>query len=538
MRRVSQRPYYRALEGYADARRRISAAQIKPDERQAQQDRLDELERRQHEHNRQAEAASVEISRLERIRRVRPLLAGRDAAAAWLEAHADAPNLAPGLRDRLEQAHIAFVRAETDANNKAQALAEAEAGAAAIVPDTALLAEAAAIDALAAEAGAARKAAADRPGVAGELEAKSARIGELLRQLGSDLPPARAVEVIPQRTLQARTQRLIRDYTEQMAAGRDAPAKLAARARDLAEIDRRLAALPAARDLLGIEALVRETGDPAARQEEAARAHAETAAALAAMLARVPGWRGDAAALLETKPLSEDLYARQDADVRAVTTEEVLARDMHAAEDQKLQAARADLAELARGGSVPDAEALQRARARREAVWRLIYRHAFTTDRPAPEEETAVTGGAPLPLAFERAMAAADELARPRAEHSEPAGADRGGEAGGGGRRRRWSPGGGAFAVAQQKADAVRASLDAALPAPAARPMGDAGGRAGVRCGARTRGRCDGAPCRHGPRAGRARRETCRLGGAAGAGAAAAAWRPRGPAVPRAPGGG
>jgi uncharacterized protein YhaN len=419
VRRASQRPYYRALDSYTDARRRIAAAQIKPEERQAQQDTLDELERQQHEHNRKAEAASAEISRLERIRRVRPLLAERDEAAAWLEANPDAPNLAPGLRERLEAAHIAFVRAETEANNKTEALAEVEAQAAAIVLDTALLAEAAAIDSLTAEAGAARKAAADRPGVAGELEGKLGRIGDLLRQLGSDLPPARAAEAIPQRTVQARTQRLIRDYTEQMAATRDAPAKHAARTRDLAEIDRKLAALPEARDLHGLEALVREIGDPAARQEEAARAHAETAAALAAMLARVPGWRGDASALAETKPLTEDLYARQDADVRAATTEEIRARDLHAAEDQKLQVAKAQLADIARGGSVPDAEALQRVRERREAVWRLIYRHAFTADKPAPEEERAVTDGAPLPLAFERAMAAADALADQRTEQSD-----------------------------------------------------------------------------------------------------------------------
>jgi uncharacterized protein YhaN len=419
VRRASQRPYYRALDSYTEARRRIAAAQLRPDERQAQQDRLDELERQQHEHNRKAEAASAEISRLERIRRVRPLLAGRDEAAAWLEANPDAPNLPSGLQERLEQAHIAFIKAETESNHRAQALAEVDAQAAAIVLDTALLAEAAAIDSLAAEAGAASKASADRPGVAGELEAKSARIGDLLRQLGSDLPPARAGEAIPQRTLQARTQRLIRDYTEQTAATRDAPAKLAARTRDLAEIDRKLAALPAAQELHGLEALVREIGDPAARQDEADRQHAETAGALAAMLARVPGWHGDASALAETKPLTEDLYARHDADVRAATTEEVRARDLHAAEDGKLQVAKAQLTDIAAGGSVPDAEALQRARDRREAVWRLIYRHAFTAETPAAEEERAVTGGAPLPLAFERAMAAADALADRRTEQSD-----------------------------------------------------------------------------------------------------------------------
>ena len=419
LRRVSQRPYYRALDLYADARKRLNAAQIKPDEHQSQQDELQRLEQQLSEANAKAEAASAEISRLERVRRVRPLLAELDAAADWLGAHPDAPALPADLRVQLNDAHVAFVKAETEAANAARALATIEAQATAITVDTALLAEAAAIDALVGEAGAARKAAADLPGLIAQHDAKLARLADMLRQLGSGLPATRAADVIPLRAVQARTQRLIRDYTEPMAAMRDAPAQRAGRMRELAEIDRKLQALPTPPDLHALEALVREIGDPSAPGAEAARARAETAAALADALARVPGWHGDAADLAALKPLTVDVYVRQDEDVRAATIGETLASNGHATEATALQAARAKLSELAGGGTIPDADALEQARSRRDAVWRLIYRHAFSSDKPVPGEELAVTNGTPLPLAFERAMAAADTLADDRAQASD-----------------------------------------------------------------------------------------------------------------------
>ena len=225
----------------------------------------------------------------------------------------------PELAAKLTDAHIACVKAETEANKAAEALAAIEAQLGAISVETALLDEAAAIDALVQEVGAARKAAADLPGVTAEHAAKSARIADLLRQLGSDLPADRAAEAVPLRTVQVRTRQLIHACAEPMAAMRDAPAKQAERTQALADIDRALAALPAAQDLRALDALVREIGDPVAQQEDAARAHAATAADLAAALARVPGWTGDAAALAALKPLTDELYARQDADVLVAT---------------------------------------------------------------------------------------------------------------------------------------------------------------------------------------------------------------------------
>ncbi|MFL5256956.1 MAG: AAA family ATPase [Rhodopila sp.] len=419
MRRAAQRPYYRALDSYAEARKRIEAVQLKPDERHRQQEELDRLQQQLRDHNAASEAASAEIARLQRIRRVRPLLAERDAAEAWLAANPDAPRLPADLGSKLNDAQIACIKAETGATKAAEALTAIEAQLAAINIDTALLDEAAAIDALVDEAGAARKAVADLPEVRAEHAAKAARITDLLRQLGSDLPADRAAEAVPLRTLQVRTQQLIHAYAEPMAAMRDAPAKQAERTRALADINRDLAALPAAQDLRVLDALAREIGDPITQQEDAARAHTATAAELAAALARVPGWSGDAAALAALKPLTDELYVRQDADVLVATNEEAQARQRHALEDEALHLARGKLQALASGETVPDEAALKNARAKRDAAWALIYRHAFTGDKPSPEEERAVTDGTPLPLMFARATADADDLADRRARESD-----------------------------------------------------------------------------------------------------------------------
>ncbi|PPQ29947.1 AAA family ATPase [Rhodopila globiformis] len=418
-RRAAQRPYYRALDSYADARKRIDAAQLKPDERHRQQEELEKLQQQLHDHNAATEAASAEIARLQRVRRVRPLLAERDAAEAWLAANPDAPRLPAGLAGKLTDAHIACATAERDANNAAEALAAIEAQLGGISIDTALLDEAAAVDALVQEAGAARKAVADLPAVTADHAATSARIADLLRQLGSDLPADRAAEAVPLRTLQVRTRQLIHACAEPMAAMREAPARKAERTQALAGIDRALAALPAAQDLRALDALVREIGDPLAQQEDAARAHAATAADLAAALARVPGWTADTAALAALKPLTDELYARQAADVLVAANEEAEARQRHALEDEALHVARGKLQALASGETVPDEAALQHARAQRDAAWGLIYRYAFTGDKPSPAEERAVTGGIPLPLMFERATITADSLADRRVKESD-----------------------------------------------------------------------------------------------------------------------
>ncbi|MBS0641869.1 MAG: hypothetical protein JSS43_18555, partial [Proteobacteria bacterium] len=85
-------------------------------------------------------------------------------------------------------------------------------------------------------------------------------------------------------------------------------------------------------------------------------------------------------------------------------------------------AAQAALDGLSAGGAVPDAAALAAARAHRDQGWHLVFRTAFTPDRPTPEEERAFADGRPLPLAYQQAVVAADGIADQRLQDAETVG--------------------------------------------------------------------------------------------------------------------
>src|SRR5271165_5414463 len=70
-RRVAARPFYQALDQFLDARRKTTAATLRPEAWYRQEQELAELEERVRTQNSAADTASAEIARLERVRRVR-----------------------------------------------------------------------------------------------------------------------------------------------------------------------------------------------------------------------------------------------------------------------------------------------------------------------------------------------------------------------------------------------------------------------------------------------------------------------------------
>ncbi len=61
--------------------------------------------------------------------------------------------------------------------------------------------------------------------------------------------------------------------------------------------------------------------------------------------------------------------------------------------------------------NLPDAAAVAETRKRRDAGWHLVFRRAFTDNPPDPDAVAAWAGPAPLPLAYEQAVVAADDAA-------------------------------------------------------------------------------------------------------------------------------
>jgi len=422
IRRSAQRPFYAALDRFLEARKRAQSSLLRPEQWQKQQHDLDAAEQRQIEQNCVAEAESAEIARLERVRRVIPWLAAHDAAAAWLDAHPEAPVLDLALAPRLAEARSAIVIAEQRAMRERETAAHLVEQIAQIVVDDRLLGEAGEVGRMVEAAGAARKAMADLPTVAVQAEALGAVVAARLRELGSALPAERAADAIPQRALANRVRRLIQAFAARQEAARSAPSQTADLQRERDAVLAQQVALLAPGDLSDLEALVREIsadGDPARRMRAAIALRADAAENLAAALARVPGWTPGDAALVALAPLLPDTYERHATEVAEKRTEAAARLDVLQSARQARDEARDRLAAISKSASLLDDSALGQARERRDKGWQLIYRRAFTADPPALHDEQTFAGLLPLPLAYERAVTSADLIADRRIREAE-----------------------------------------------------------------------------------------------------------------------
>lgn len=413
-RRVSSRPFYQALDALLDAGKRRDAAVLKPDARARQETEFAQLRAALHEQEKRAKAASTRIARLERIRRVAEPLRQHAAAAAWLAEHPDAPVLPVDIGSGLEKTIQELRRAELLVAREQRALVEATERAEAVTCEWPVLEAAAEIDDLVTRSSVAARSAHDIPKREAELAQAEQRIVELLGQLGSALPPARAVEAIPQAAVIAEARRLFSDHGKLCVELDRLPGAQDEVAQDIAAIEGELERLPPPVD---IAVLVREAkeirraGDPAQRAEDAFRVVAEAIAVMMAVRAKIPLW-GERAAGLPVEPLSayERLdAARLEATAALKTTDARLAKLRH--QDAEQRARRAD---LDASGPLPDAAVIGAARAKRDRGWHLIYRRAFTPEPPDTDAEAAWSGEVALPLAYERAVAEVDALADQR----------------------------------------------------------------------------------------------------------------------------
>ena len=152
--------------------------------REKQETELTHLQAEQEQCNKLAQAASQRIARLERIRRVVGVLAEHDAAASWLDAHPDAPDLPAGASDRLAKARDDLLRAEQLLERERRDREQVAEQLAQIAFDAALIAQGGTLEHLVDRAGVARQAALDIPRREAELALVADRIGGILRQLG------------------------------------------------------------------------------------------------------------------------------------------------------------------------------------------------------------------------------------------------------------------------------------------------------------------------------------------------------------------
>ncbi len=353
----------------------------------------------------------VEMSRLQRVRRVSPLLAGIDVTRARLAELIDTPDLPPDAEAKMREALAARDAAHAEAARESGHAGRLQAERDALARHPALLAVQDAIGGLARQDPIAVQAAADLPGVQLERERLRAQIADAAGEIG--LPPDLAGQRIPPAAARRAVQTLINRHAELTGDVKTARRDLAAaRQRQAAAEGALNAAPPPPRP-----ALLRATIDAgklegrldseiATATGRAAAKRLEAGAALAAL----PLWTGDAAGLAACPvPLDSEIGA-------AAASLDQTAKAVAAAEDEivrlttDLARVEEKLAHLCRGGAVPTEAAVQAARQRRDEVWREIRRNL--TDGPAPIAGT-------LPELYEKLAAEADLLADRRADEAQ-----------------------------------------------------------------------------------------------------------------------
>ncbi|MBI0537870.1 hypothetical protein D9599_20115 [Roseomonas sp. KE2513] len=413
-RKTAQRPFYLALDRWSESRRQLNGSLVRPQQWEERERALREAVARRDEANRQAAEAASQLRRLERVRRVRPMLARHDTARLWLAGSPEAPRLPTALGERLPEARGAVARAAHALEAGCTFLARLDADLAAIVTDDGLIAQGPALEALAEVAALASRAREELPEAEAALMALRARVSALAGALGgNDADPS---VLVPSPALAMALRRLAAERAAAANASASLPRRLAEGSARLEEAERALAALPPSEDAERIEALLRDIrreGDPAARIAIARRGLAEAEAQLGAALARLPA-APDANPSVSL-PALERLWASLDAAGLALGRKAEAVGRAEAA----LAAAREERVALEAAGAPPTWAALAEARARREAGWDLVFRRLLGEGRE--EEERAYSSGRPLPLAYADAVAGADRLADARLADAERA---------------------------------------------------------------------------------------------------------------------
>jgi len=357
--------------------------------------------------------AAGQRHRLERIRRTLPNLARRAQLREQRARLGEVPGLSAGFGQRRETAVAQRTLALASRSNAQTREAELKEQAAALQVSADLLAEAEMIDTLRERLGSHRKADVDRPGLVAERAALAGQAATLLGQLRPDLP----LDAVP--TLRPLLNR--RRRATELGGRQEAVAAAVEQARRaLAEVveqgaDRRAAqaALPVSPPLDGL----RRATDEARRAGDLERAIGETQARLQRdtdacrrELAALGRWGADLDALRAAPLPSGESIERCNADAQGLDEARRSLETLRAEVEAERRQSAESLRVFQLAGAAPSESDLEQSRAARERGWQLIKRQWLEGEDIAAAAH-AYAAGTVLPLAFEGAVAQADEVA-------------------------------------------------------------------------------------------------------------------------------
>ena len=407
-RQAKHRTFYQALERHETARRTIREKGLRVGDWRSLNDEIDAAAQQLETLRAEQKALAVARARLERLKRVRPILAEIDALAARVAADHGLADADPAWIERLGGALERCRAAEADAaraeGTHARACAEAEA--VPIEPELTLRAD----EILAALSGtkAFEKGATDLPRIEGDAHKVGLELARLRARIGA-ADVAALDSGLPTDAARARIERLIRDHrllaASEAQIARDRADACAERDRLAREVE----AAGATHDPTPL----REALKPLSRLHERIAAHAtldatirRETALLQNQAARLSPPVPDLAALVRLPLPRPQTVARFRTLLDGKIRERERAADHGDAARRQAEATRERLRAREAGRPIATRERVEALRATREAAFSPL-REAMALGRPVGPSEIA---------AYEGALRDADRLADARAD--------------------------------------------------------------------------------------------------------------------------
>ena len=413
--RAKDRLFYQALDRMETARKAIQTSELRAPDWLKLREAIEAAEVRLGEVTQARRELAMRKRRLERLRRVKPVLHDLDALERALSDFAHLPPLSVDSLAQIEKTYADHGRHAADLERARRDLEAAQKRLAAIQFDEKLLQQAAEIERLVQLVGSFQAAQRDLPRVQADMDTYNGDLARKAKDLG--LPDAQTLEA---RQPPVAALKLVELQIEE---GLDLRRELAQAQKDDAELTRDLEALQADRaqgaalidpaplrepfQALGSLALTIEKYETLAHETEL------EAASLMEAAARLDPSVGDLDAMARTALPGTEAQSRirkawDEAEKTLLRLEDRLNTAMEA-EDQ----ARIRMTSLAAGRPVPSPERIAAARTERDALWRKISAHLTGANVIMPADLSA------LLVAFERQIALADQLADEAARDAE-----------------------------------------------------------------------------------------------------------------------
>ena len=414
-RRTAGKLIWQMIDRFTKAQHSIRSDALKTDEWRQSEAALQGARERRHS----LDAAMADLrrrrSRLERIRRVSPILRAIQQREEQLTAFSPTAALLPENFEREWRGLDSAARdAATAAKRAEDLLHQLEEEVAAEPRPQGFHAWAADITALNETLGDYREKVTDEPKLVRDKANDDGLIAGYLRQLGlaldaasveSHMPPVPLVSRLRElaRTGQAvltRLEGLETDLQEARETYSDAQQKLqtlAGTTIDPAEASETLSE-------------VLQLGDVAGRLAQAEADDANARRDLAEALGRLPHWTGTAEELVgRPVPVLERVSEFEQALRKAMDSHNAAERKLLETEDE-LRQVKAEILGLGTTGEIPSPAAIRAARDHRDKGWRLVRAHLIDELEPTGEDLAAFTPDGNLAGSFETALRHADEL--------------------------------------------------------------------------------------------------------------------------------